>query len=465
VWSLCLRLVWLGCLEGWGNRRQSSCGVKTDETTAAATPSLDLAACEAALASLVGRIAGRFARVEPRRHATAMIRALIAELPRANCWTLAEHAGYATPDAFQHLLSRARWDHEGVCGDLRGYVTEHLGVDGGVLVIDETGDVKKGTATVGTQRQYTGTAGRIENAQVAVFAVWATTRGAAFIDRELYLPASWTGDPDRCRAAGLPDEVAFATKPVLALGMVKRVVADGTRPAWAAADEVYGNDPTLRAGLEELGIGYVMAVARSLPVAVGSIVTRADTLATALPAESWQVRSAGAGAKGPRWYEWAYMNLPEPTPVGGHRYLLIRRHRATGEMAFYRCWAPGLVSLATLVAVAGTRWKVEEAFQTGKGLTGLDEHQVRRYTSWARWTALVMLAHAFLTVTTASQPPPSENSRLIPLTRNEIAHLLATLIMTPVHPPTHRWAWSTWRRRRQYQAKQSHYQRREASPA
>ncbi|MGW3747324.1 IS701 family transposase [Streptomyces sp. NPDC005146] len=428
----------------------------------AAPPSLDLVACEAGFALFAGRIAGRFRRVEPRRHASALVRALIAELPRVNCWTLAEHAGYASPDAFQHLLSRARWDHDGVRDDLREFVTERLGTENSVLVIDETGDVKKGTSTVGTQRQYTGTAGRIENAQVAVYAVWATRRGAAFVDRELYVPASWTDDPARCQAAGLPDALEFATKPALALGMVERALAAGARPDWVAADEVYGNNSHLRDALEDLGVGYVLAVSCSTRVAVGPASIRADALARALSPECWQIRSAGAGAKGQRWYQWAYMHLQETSPAGGQRYLLIRRNRTTGELAFYRCWAPHPVPLAALVTVAGTRWKVEESFQTGKGLTGLDEHQVRRYTSWARWTVLVMLAHAFLTATVADQPGLPADTGMVPLTRNEITHLLAALTLSIPHPPEHRWAWSTWRRRHQFRAKQCHYQRREA---
>lgn len=410
----------------------------------------------------MGLIADRFGRIEPRRHAAAMTRALIAELPRANCWTLAEHAGYPNPDAFQNLLSRAKWDHNGVRDDVRGFIADRLGRQAAVLVIDETGDVKKGTGTVAVQRQYTGTAGRIENAQVAVYAVWATRRGAAFVDRELYVPESWTDDPERCRRAGLPDDLAFATKPALALRMVRRAVDAGHRPAWVAGDEVYGNDPDLRAGLEDLGIGYVLAVSCSTRMAVGPARVRADELAGALDRESWQIRSAGNGAKGRRLYQWAYLHDQETSAAGGQRYLLIRRNRATGELAFYRCWAPAPVTLAALVATAGIRWKVEESFQTGKGLTGLDEHQVQRYQSWSRWTVLVMLAHAFLTVAAAEQPDPPADSDMIPLTRNEIAHLLAVTLFTPTHPHQHRWAWSAWRRRRQFHARRCHYQRREA---
>ncbi len=202
------------------------------------------------LDELLGRVAGRFPRVEPRRRVRGFVLGLLADLPRKNCWAIAEHAGDASPDGMQHLLGRAVWDTDGVRDDLRDYVMEHLGDPHGVLVVDETGDVKKGTATVGTQRQYTGTAGRIENAQVAVYLTYAGQGGHAMIDRELYLPRSWTSDPARCVAAGVPDDVAFATKPALAQTMLARALDAGVPARWVAADEVYGADPELRADLQ-----------------------------------------------------------------------------------------------------------------------------------------------------------------------------------------------------------------------
>lgn len=172
----------------------------------------------------MGRIAGRFARVEPRRRARAFVLGLLSELPRKNCWTLAEHAGDANPYGLQHLLSRAKWDADAVRDDIRGFVVEHLHDTAAVLVVDETGDLKKGTNTVGVQRQYTGTAGRIENSQVAVYLAYSTRRGHAAIDRELYVPRFWTEDTVRCRAAGIPDTVGFATKPALAARMIGRAL-------------------------------------------------------------------------------------------------------------------------------------------------------------------------------------------------------------------------------------------------
>ena len=351
---------------------------------------------------LMGRIAGRFARVELRRRAKAFVRGLLADLPRKNCWTLAEHAGNPNPDGMQHLLGRAVWDHDAVRDDVRDYLVEHLGDPGAVLVVDETGDLKKGITTVGVQRQYTGTAGRIENAQVAVYLVYATDAGHGVIDRELYLPRAWTCDPERLEAAGVPDDVRFATKPALATAMISRALDAGVPAAWVAGDEVYGANPGLRAELEARGVGYVLAVACDHRVVAGGDTYRADALLGRVPARAWQWVSAGKGAKGHRYYDWAFIRLDhhDPSPGGqaGQHWLMVRRNPKTGERAFYHCWTPRQVSLATLVRVAGRRWTIEERFQTGKGLVGLDQHQVRRWRSWYRWTTLAMLAHAFLVV-------------------------------------------------------------------
>jgi SRSO17 transposase len=411
----------------------------------------------------MGRIAGRFARVEPRRRARAFVLGLLADLPRKNCWSIAEHAGDATPDGMQHLLAGARWDADGVRDDLRGFVVGHLGDPDAVLVVDETGDLKKGTATAGVQRQYSGTAGRIENCQVAVFLTYAGRGGHALIDRDLYVPKSWTADPARCRAAGIPEGTAFATKPMLARRMIARTLDAGAPAAWISGDEVYGADPGLRADLETRQVGYVLAVARTTQVRTGASSCRAGKLAARLPRAVWQRYSAGEGAKGHRYYDWALIGIEPGRP--GHRWLLIRRHHRTAELAFYRCYAPRRVPLATLVKVAGRRWATEENFQAAKGLAGLDEHQVRHWNSWYRWTTLSMLACAFLTITAAAErtfrPAPRG---LIPLTRNEISRLFATLIIRPVRDTWHRLRWSAWRRRHQHRAKTCHYQRQARQP-
>jgi len=408
---------------------------------------------------LMLRIGGRFRRVEPRRRARVFVLGLLAGLPRANCWSIAEHAGEASPAGMQHLLSRACWDADGVRDDIRGYVVEHLGDPGAMLVVDETGDLKKGTASAGVQRQYTGTAGRVENCQVAVFLTYAGRGGHALIDRELYLPESWTSDPGRCAAAGIPAGKVFATKPGLALAMISRALDAGTPAGWVAGDEVYGADPGLRAGLEERQVSYVLAVAKSHPVVTAAGAVRADALARKLPPRAWQRLSAGPGAKGHRWYDWAWVSIDPGLP--GHRWLLVRRHRRTRELAYYRCYSPRHVPLTTLVRAAGRRWVVEEDFQASKGLAALDEHQVRRWASWYRWVTLAMLALAFLTAAALAehaQPPPAG---MVPLTRNEIAHLAAVMLTQPAHV-RHWLRWSAWRRRHQHRARTCHYRRQAA---
>lgn len=250
---------------------------------------------------------------------------LLSDLPRKNCWTIAEWAGETTPDGMQHLLSRAKWDADRVRDDTREYVVEHLHDTQAVLVVDETGDVKKGTGTVGVQRQYTGTAGRIENGQVAVYLVYAGRSGHAAVDRELYVPRSWTAAPGRCRDAGLGEDTAFATKPELATRMITRFLDAGHDASWVAGDEVDGGNPKLRAALEERGTGYVLAVACSHEVTTQARKFRADALAKKLPKRAWQKLSAGAGAKGHRFYDWAVIDLAAPTP--GSRQLLIRQFR------------------------------------------------------------------------------------------------------------------------------------------
>jgi SRSO17 transposase len=411
----------------------------------------------------MGRIAGRFGRVEPRRRARSFVLGLLADLPRKNCWSIAEHAGDSSPGGMQHLLGRARWDADGVRDDLRDYVTGQLGDPGAVLVVDETGDVKKGAATAGVQRQYTGTAGRTENAQVAVYLAYVAPAGHALIDRELYLPQSWVADPGRCQAAGIPAGTGFATKPALARRMLARTLDGGAPAAWVAGDEVYGTDPGLRSGLENRETGYVLAVACRHTFSTGLRASRADELTRRLPRAAWQRCSAGPGAKGHRYYDWAWV-VTDPGRPGRH-WLLIRRNRTTRELAYYRCYSPRRVPLATLVKVAGCRWAIEENFQASKGLAGLDEHQVRTWTSWQRWVTLAMVALAFLTIAAATEharraPPPAQ----IPLTRNEIARLFTSLTGPPAHDPQHLLHWSAWRRRHQHRAKTSHYQRQAREP-
>jgi SRSO17 transposase len=413
---------------------------------------------------VIDRIAPRFTRYEPLRHAAGLMLGMISGLDRKNCWTIAEHRGGSSPDGLQHLLARAKWDEDAIRDDLRDYVIDAFGDPGAVLVVDETGDVKKGLNTVGVQRQYSGTAGRIENAQVAVYLTYAADRGHALIDRRLYLPRCWTDDPVRCDRAGIPDDKRdFATKPTLAKALIDRAVAAQVPAAWVAGDEVYGADPRLRASVRGHGLGYVFAVSanRFVPTAAGPI--RVDQLPNKLPKRAWQKHSAGAGSHGPRIYSWAWIALqPEDDADTGHHHLLIRRNDRTGELAYLRCYSPHPVPLRTLVTVAGQRWRVEESFQAAKGLTGLDQHQVRRWTSWHRWTTLSMLAHAFLAVATATErdtrPTPTG---LITLTVNEFRRLFDALLLAAKHTVTRLLRWSAWRRRHQHRARQSHYKQRQ----
>jgi SRSO17 transposase len=389
---------------------------------------------------------------------------MLAGLPRTNCWSLAEHAAEADPRGMQRLLSAASWDAEAVLGDVRAWVVAHLGQPQAVLVVDETGDLKKGIHSVGVQRQYSGTAGRIENCQVAVYLTYATDLGHALIDRALYLPRSWTDDVARRAAAGVPARTQFATKPALAKAMICAALDAAVPAAWVAGDEVYGADPALRKALVARGVGYVLAIAKSHQITTGIGPRRAIDLAVRLPARSWQRISAGRGAHGERWYDWALIQTVDPAAdehATGQHWLLIRRNRTTGELAFYRAFNPTPIRLAVLVKVAGRRWTIEESFAAGKELAALDQHQVRGWTSWQRWSALAVLAHAFLSVMAATEPAPPSDA-LIRLTRNEIRRLLAAAIQ-PIHDIAHVLHWSNWRRQHQARARTSHYARQAAN--
>ena len=410
-------------------------------------------------------IAGRFTRVEPRRQARAFLFGLLSDVDTRSCWQLAEQAGDVSPHAMQRLLGEAVWDADAVRDDVRGYVVDALGDPGGVLILDDTGDLKKGHHTVATQRQYTGTAGRIENAQVAVYLAYATPRGSTLIDREVYLPKAWTEDPGRCAAAGVPGDVRFATKVTLGRRMLARALDTAVPAGWATADEFYGGDRHLRRDLQDRGVGYVLAVAKSHRVTVRTVdgPVRGDRLAAALPTRGWNRKSAGAGSKGERDHDWAWITITPPgDEIGGCHSLLIRRRISDGELAFYRCWSPHPVPLRVLVRVAGTRWNVETCFQTSKTI-GLDEPQVRRWHSWYRHITLVVLAHAILTVIAARERddhPANADQLLIPLTVPEIRRLFSQLITNTSHTIGHWLHWSIWRRRHQARAKTSHYRRR-----
>jgi SRSO17 transposase len=349
---------------------------------------------------LCERIGPRFARPEVRRRVVGFLRGLLGDVDRKNGWQLAEQAGETTPDGMQRLLTTARWDADAVRDDVRAYVVEQLGDAGGVLVVDETGFLKKGTRSAGVQRQYSGTAGRIENCQVGVFVAYASPRGRALVDRELYLPTQWAADQQRRAQAHVPAEVEFQTKPKLAQRMLQRAVAAGVPARWVTADEVYGGDGRLRGWLEERDLSYVLAVKATQPLWAageqGPAEIGARELVARLPARAWRRLSAGDGAKGPRVYDWARVALLRPGWPGRGFWLLVRRRLSDGELAYYACFGPARTTLAELVRVAGIRWAVEESFQTAKGEVGLDHYEVRRYDAWYRHVSLAMVAHAFL---------------------------------------------------------------------
>jgi SRSO17 transposase len=370
----------------------------------AAPPRLDLAEWRAGFDEVFARIAGRFAQACSRKRARAYLLGLLSRSERKNGWTIAEFAGDATPDGMQRLLNFYSWSADGVRDDLRDYVTAAIGDPAGVLICDETGFLKKGTKSAAVQRQYSGTAGRIENCQLGVFLAYAVPgAGRALIDRELYVPESWIADRDRCREAGIGDEVEFAVKPDLARQMIERAIAAGVPFSWVTADEVYGQNTPLRDWLDDHGVRYVLAVPKSFtaPTAAGKM--RGDDLAARVPPAGWQQVSCGDGAKGPRFYDWALIATASPV----HHLLVRRSLTANGngerELAFFTCHAPAGTTLADLVRVAGTRWAIEECFQAAKNETGLDHYQVRRYDAWYRHITLSMLALAFLTVTAAQR--------------------------------------------------------------
>jgi SRSO17 transposase len=344
------------------------------------------------------RIADCFVRREPRDRARAYLQGLLEPLERKNGWHLAEAAGDRSPDGMQDFLARSAWDADTVRDQLRDYVVEHLGEPDGVLVLDETGFVKKGEHSAGVKRQYSGTAGRIENCQVGVFMAYASRRGYAFIDRELYLPKEWTQDTKRRQVAHVPEAVMFRTKPEMGAGMIERALKARVPFAWVTADSVYGDASGLRRTLVAARRGYVLAVLSSQLWSWPR--QTVATYANKLPAKAWRSMSCGAGAKGPRFYQWAY--IPGQPEDGFIKGVLVRRHRRRHwERAYYLTYAPVSTPLEKLVEIAGSRWTIESGFEQAKGEVGLDQYEVRRYDAWYRHITLALLAHAYLAVVRA----------------------------------------------------------------
>jgi SRSO17 transposase len=364
----------------------------------------DIAAWQASLAALHAQIGRHFHRAEVRARVGHYLAALLAPVARKNGWQLAEQIGESGPQGVQRLLNAAEWSADAVRDDLQAYVSTHLGEPSAVLVVDETGFLKKGTKSVGVARQYSGTAGRIENCQVGVFLAYASAQGHTFLDRELYLPHEWTDDALRCQEAGVPKATRFATKPQLARQMLQRAFAAAVPSGWVTGDAVYGDDGDLRRWLEEGAHPYVLAVSCTHPIWQGGEQRRADELISALPATAWGRISAGRGSQGERLYDWACVQLPYSTVPGMHQWLLARRSlRDPQEIAYYRAFGPERTPLSELVRVAGARWAIECCFEEAKGRVGLDEYEVRGWTAWYRHITLALLAHAYLVVTRQGQ--------------------------------------------------------------
>lgn len=361
------------------------------------------------LEELHTRIAPRVARSEQRNRVLAYLTGLLSPTKRKNGWHLAEQAGEQQPDGMQRLLNTAVWDADAVRDDLRAYVVEHLGADGAVLVVDETGFLKKGRKRVGVKRQYSGTAGRIEHCQIGVFLAYAASTGHTLLDRELYLPQEWAEDDARREEAGVPPDVTFATKPQLARTMLERALNAAVPCTWVTADEISGGDRHLRMWLEEREQAFVLAVPSNEPlwcdIGRGLRQERVTAMVDSITDNAWHRVSAGDGAKGPRLYDWARVPLERLTwlwdaePRWEHWLLVRRSIDQPEERASYVVFCPVGTALQELVQVAGKRWTIEERFERTKDDVGLDEYEVRRWTGWYRHITLAMLAHAYLAVT------------------------------------------------------------------
>jgi SRSO17 transposase len=418
------------------------------------------------LKDLFGQVAGCFPRRETRQAASQMAAGLLMELEDYNCWSIAEAAGHSGPHRLQRLLSRAVWDERQLLDTAAAWAVGHLDDQDAVLIVDETADEKSSADAVGAARQYSGTLGGIALCQVTVTLAFATSRGHALIGRALYLPEACAADEEHRELAGVPEEVMFASKPELAGDLLACAHERGIRAAFVAGDEVYSGR-RLRRAIRGRGMGYVLAVRANHVLTAGSgRVMTAARAARLIPRGAWHRVRTGHGSKGVRHYDWAMLEVTGDDAPGdgcddGHSVLLVRRHRYTGTCSFYRCWTPGPVPLARLIAVAQARWKIEEDHQLSKQAAGLDAGQVIRWKSWHRWTAVCLLACIYLAVAVALQRQQEASSDLdaglIPVTVPELLRLLRHVVIPrPRQDRAHRLHWSAWRRRHQYRARQAH---------
>jgi SRSO17 transposase len=363
---------------------------------------IELDALTEAFLAFHARFAAFFYRAEVRERSARYLRALVSPVERKNGWQLAEAMGDPDPNGVQRLLTRARWDEDAVRDALARFVFETFGDPAvGIFVLDETGFLKKGSHSVGVARQYTGTAGKIENCQIGVFLAYVGVGGTAFLDRRLYLPAAWAADPARRQVAHIPPSVTFQTKTALGRAMLAQAWELGVRGGWVTGDEVYGRDGALRRWLTQQDQASVLTVPSSEHVWVRDGDARREetvaAVAAELAAEAWQRLSCGDGAKGPRWYDWAWVPVTGLVKAGWGHWLLVRRSLADPtDLAYYLVAAPLATTLAQAVRVAGARWGIEQALEEAKGEAGLDEYEVRTWRSWHRHITLSLLAHACL---------------------------------------------------------------------
>jgi len=380
-------------------------------------------AAASGLEVLTSGLREHFRRAAAHRHAVAYVEGLLGNVERKNGWQVAEYGGYEHPRTIQRVLDRSIWDADAVRDDLREQVVEELGDPEGVLVVDETGFLKKGTKSCGVGRQYSGTAGRIENCQIGVFLGYASPKGRAGIDRALYLPRDWADDQERRTEAGVPEAVAFHTKPWLALDMIERALDAGVPARWVVGDSVYGGDGKLRRALEERRRAYALAVKRTEqpttwpPYGPPGQVAVAD-IAAVLEPDQWQRLSCGDGAQGERLYDWACVPVRPALCAGWVHAVVIRRSISDpDELAYYLAYAPTDTPLVEIVRAIGARWTIEEVFELAKQRVGPDEYEVRSWAGWHRHTTLALLALAALVLGVAkrgAQNPPTRRTNSSP---------------------------------------------------
>ena len=416
------------------------------------------AACGAAVEAMAVRLRRHVRRPEAAAHAADYLRGLLAEVERKNGWQLAEAAGYVHPRSIQRVLDRYAWDADAVRDDLHAYVIEALGDPAGMLVVDETGFPKQGPHSAGVARQYSGTLGKIGNCQIGLFLGncqiglflgYASAKGHVGLDRALYLPREWTDDRARCRAAGIPDDVPFQTKPQLALALLERALDAGVPAAWVVGDEVYGGDSKFRGPLETRGQAYVLAVRSTQAVSTWPpygppAQHTAASLVAAMPGEAWRRLNCGEGAQDPRVYDWAYVPVRPALREGWLHALLVRRHpERTDEVAFYLVYAPSATPLAEIVRAAGARWTIEDTFKLAKGQVGLDQYEVRSWRGWYRHVTLALLALAALAVGTGqrgrTRPAAAPSTSLSPSRRSGGCSSASSGPPPARRPASHRW--------------------------